>query len=84
MLLLVNVAGQRTPVLLGWLPVVASAVTSPELSGSSPNFFRTAFTDAYQGEAAGRYVAEQGVGSVAVMYQQDDYGQGVAEAFTKS
>ena len=67
------------------LPVVASAVTSPELSGASEIFFRTVFTDAYQGAEAAQFVAgNRGVKSVAVLYQQDDYGKGVAEAFTEA
>lgn len=66
------------------LPVVASAVTSPELTGASDIFFRTVFTDAYQGsEAAKFWVENRGVKNVAVLYQQDDYGKGVADAFSK-
>lgn len=65
------------------LPVVASAVTSPELSGASKLFFRNIFTDAYQGAAMGEFVAEhRSGGKIAVLYQQDDYGQGVAKAFS--
>ncbi|MBN9611934.1 MAG: amino acid ABC transporter substrate-binding protein, partial [Actinobacteria bacterium] len=62
------------------LPVVASAVTSPELSGASDIFFRTVFTDAYQGAEAAKFWTEhRGVKNVAVLYQQDDYGKGVAD-----
>ena len=65
------------------LPVVASAVTSPELSGASDIFFRTVFTDAYQGAEAARFISEnRDVKKVAVLYQQDDYGKGVADAFS--
>ncbi|WP_157993043.1 ABC transporter substrate-binding protein [Leucobacter luti] len=65
------------------LPIVASAVTSPELSGASDIFFRTVFTDAYQGAEAASFIsANRGVKKVAVLYQQDDYGKGVADAFT--
>ena len=65
------------------LPIVASAVTSPELSGASDIFFRTVFTDAYQGAEAAKFISEnRGVKKVAVLYQQDDYGKGVADAFS--
>ncbi|QYM75151.1 ABC transporter substrate-binding protein [Leucobacter luti] len=65
------------------LPIVASAVTSPELSGASDIFFRTVFTDAYQGAEAASFISEhRGVKKVAVLYQQDDYGKGVADAFS--
>jgi len=67
------------------LPVVASAVTSPELSGASEVFFRTVFTDAYQGAEAAKFWSQnRGVKNVAVLYQQDDYGKGVADAFSKA
>ncbi len=67
------------------LPVLASAVTSPQLSGVSPYFFRNVFTDAYQGGAMGAYVATTaGVKTIAVLYQQDDYGVGGAQAFSAS
>ncbi|WP_368498120.1 ABC transporter substrate-binding protein [Herbiconiux sp. A18JL235] len=64
------------------LPVVASAVTSPELSGASDVFFRDVFTDAYQGAEMGTHVHESGIEKIAVLYQQDDYGQGVADSFS--
>ncbi len=67
------------------LPIVASAVTSPELSGASEIFFRTVFTDAYQGAEAAGFIAEnRGVKKVAVLYQQDDYGKGVADSFSEA
>ncbi|QJU55179.1 ABC transporter substrate-binding protein [Herbiconiux sp. KACC 21604] len=66
------------------LPVVASAVTSPELSGASDVFFRDVFTDAYQGAEMGTHVHDGGVEKIAVLYQQDDYGQGVADSFTSA
>ncbi|MET4430859.1 MULTISPECIES: ABC transporter substrate-binding protein [unclassified Mycolicibacterium] len=62
------------------LPVVAASVTSPQLTGISPYFYRTSFTDKFQGTQMGEYLLDQGIKSVAVMYQQDDYGQGVADA----
>ncbi|MCI1018483.1 ABC transporter substrate-binding protein [Microbacterium sp. C5A9] len=66
------------------MPIVASAVTSPELSGASPTFFRNVFTDASQGEAMAAHVYESGVTSIAVLFQQDDYGQGISDAFSEA
>ncbi|WP_308798219.1 ABC transporter substrate-binding protein [Agromyces silvae] len=67
------------------LPVVASAVTSPELSGASPVFFRNIFTDSFQGAEMGAFVAEhEGAKKIAVLHQQDDYGQGIAAAFSEA
>jgi branched-chain amino acid transport system substrate-binding protein len=67
------------------IPVVASAVTSPQLSGASDYFFRTVVTDAVQGANVGTFVAQkEGRSRVAVLHQQDDYGNGLAAAFTKA
>ncbi|MCB4769702.1 ABC transporter substrate-binding protein [Ancylobacter sp. Lp-2] len=67
------------------LPVLASAVTSPALSNVSPYFRRNVLTDAVQGAMAGTYAAKTlGVKSIYVLNQQDDYGIGVAKAFSEA
>ena len=67
------------------LPVLASAVTSPDLSGASPYFRRDVMTDAIQGRAMGTYAAKTlGLKKIYVLNQQDDYGIGVAGAFAQS
>jgi branched-chain amino acid transport system substrate-binding protein len=67
------------------LPVFASAVTSPELSNVSPYFRRNVLTDAVQGGIAGTYAAKTlELGKIYVLNQQDDYGIGVANAFSKA
>lgn len=64
------------------LPVLASAVTSPDLSGVSAFFRRNVLTDAVQGTLMGKYAVEKlGKKQISILYQQDDYGIGVAEAF---
>jgi len=64
------------------LPVIASAVTSPDLSGSSPYFRRNVMTDAEQGRRAGYFAVESfKADKVYILHQQDDYGIGVAQAF---
>ncbi len=64
------------------LPVVASAVTSPELSGSSPLFFRTVLSDKFQGREMGKYAVETlGYQNIAVLNQKDDYGIGTSDGF---
>lgn len=64
------------------LPVIGTAVTSPQLTGTSPYFRRVALTDAVQGKKMGEYVARDlGIKTVYVLYQQDDYGIGVKDAF---
>lgn len=64
------------------LPVLASAVTSPDLAGVSPYFRRNVLTDAVQGELAGNYAAKAlGAKRIAALNQQDDYGIGGTDAF---
>ncbi|MDX9968378.1 MAG: ABC transporter substrate-binding protein [Hydrogenophaga sp.] len=64
------------------LPVIGTAVTSPQLSGTSPYFRRVALTDATQGKLMGEYVAKTlGLKNIYLLYQQDDYGIGVQQAF---
>jgi len=64
------------------LPVLASAVTSPDLAGVSPYFRRNVLTDAVQGELAGTYAAKVlGAKRIAALNQQDDYGIGGTDAF---
>lgn len=65
------------------LPVLASAVTSPALTNVSPYFRRNVLTDAVQGTMMGDYAAKTlGLKSIYVLNQQDDYGIGVAKAFS--
>jgi branched-chain amino acid transport system substrate-binding protein len=67
------------------LPVFASAVGSPQLSGSSPYFRRNLLTDATQGKKMGDYTVKKlGYKKIYVIHQQDDYGLGIAESFSKS
>lgn len=67
------------------LPVLASAVGSPELSSASPYFRRNLLTDATQGALMGEYAAKTaGYKKIYVLHQQDDYGLGIAEAFTNA
>jgi len=64
------------------LPIIASAVTSPDLTGSSPYFRRNVMTDAEQGRRAGHFALETfGAKNIYILHQQDDYGIGVAQAF---
>ncbi|MDY0881763.1 ABC transporter substrate-binding protein [Dongia soli] len=65
------------------LPVLASAVTSPALSNSSPYFHRNVLTDAVQGAMMGTYAVKSlGLKKIYVLHQQDDYGIGVSKAFS--
>ncbi|MDA7424267.1 ABC transporter substrate-binding protein [Thalassococcus lentus] len=63
--------------------MVSPSATSPALSAAEDNglFFRTAPSDARQGEVLAGILMEKGVSSVAVTYTNNDYGKGFADAF---
>ncbi|QFT63139.1 branched-chain amino acid transport system substrate-binding protein [Roseivivax halotolerans] len=63
--------------------MISPAATSPALSSAEDNglFFRTAPSDARQGQVLASILNEKGVGSVAVTYTNNDYGKGFADAF---
>jgi len=66
--------------------MISPSATSPALSSAEDDglFFRTAPSDARQGEIMADIISERGVKSVAVTYTNNDYGKGVAEAFQKA
>jgi branched-chain amino acid transport system substrate-binding protein len=63
--------------------MVSPSATSPALSTIEDDgfFFRTAPSDARQGEILAAVVKEKGIDEVAVTYTNNDYGKGFADAF---
>jgi len=63
--------------------MISPSATSPALSEAKDNdfFFRTAPSDARQGQVLTDVLVGQGVKSVAVTYTNNDYGKGFADAF---
>jgi branched-chain amino acid transport system substrate-binding protein len=64
--------------------MISPSATSPGLSTAEDNglFFRTAPSDARQGVVMSEIIMERGIDTVAVTYTNNDYGQGLADAFT--
>ncbi|MEO0545208.1 MAG: ABC transporter substrate-binding protein [Pseudomonadota bacterium] len=64
--------------------MISPSATSPALTTIEDNglFFRTAPSDARQGEILADVILEKGPRSVAVTYTNNDYGKGFADAFT--
>ncbi len=62
------------------------ANTSPDFTTYDDNglYFRTAPSDLLQGKVLADQVIEQGNETVAVLYRQESYGQGLAEAFKEN
>jgi branched-chain amino acid transport system substrate-binding protein len=66
--------------------MISPSATSPGLSTAEDNglFFRTAPSDARQGEIVTAILGERGVKSVALTYTNNDYGKGLAEAIQRN
>ncbi len=63
--------------------MVSPSATSPALTTITDNgyFFRTAPSDARQGEVLANVVMERGIETVAITYTNNDYGKGLADSF---
>jgi branched-chain amino acid transport system substrate-binding protein len=68
------------------VPQISSASTAPSLSEIDANgfFFRTVPSDAFQGVALAQVVREQGLGRVASIFVNNDYGQGLNDSFKEA
>lgn len=64
------------------VPMVSPASTSPALTSLDDNdhVFRTAPSDAYQGEMLAKLLASKGIDEIAITYVNNDYGKGFADA----
>ncbi|MGL6210713.1 MAG: ABC transporter substrate-binding protein [Paracoccaceae bacterium] len=66
--------------------MISPSATSPALSTAEDDglFFRTAPSDAREGEIAADILMERGIKSVAVTYTNNDYGKGLSEAIVNA
>lgn len=66
--------------------MISPSATSPALSALEDNgyFFRTAPSDARQGQVLADIMKDRGLKSAAVTYTNNDYGKGLADAFQSS
>ena len=62
--------------------MISPSATSPALTAAEDDglFFRTAPSDAREGEVMGDILVEKGIKSIALTYSNSDYGKGLAEA----
>ncbi len=60
--------------------MISPSATSPGLTTAEDNglFFRTAPSDARQGEVIAQVLKDRGINSVAISYTNNDYGKGLA------
>jgi branched-chain amino acid transport system substrate-binding protein len=73
----------------GQLPAVATTASSPDLSGLSKWTFRVISSDSLNGVILARFASRIGGNSaalkqVSVLYENDSYGRGLADAFRRA
>lgn len=68
----------------GGLPAVAISTSSPDLTGISPWVFRVISSDSVNGIDAARFAQRMGFKSAAVLYENDSFGRGFADAFRRA
>ncbi len=66
--------------------MISPSATSPALSEAEDDgmFFRTAPSDARQGEIMSKVIMDRGISEVALTYTNNDYGKGLADSFQKA
>ncbi len=73
----------------GELVAVATSASSPDLTGVSPWVFRVISSDSLNGVTLGRFASQIGgtdpaMRQAAVLYENDAYGRGLADAFRRN
>jgi len=85
----VNSSGMLSaaPVYDGQLAAIATSATSPDLSGISSWVFRIISSDSLNGIALANFASKFGQrapATVAVLYENNTYGRGLADSFRRS
>lgn len=66
------------------LPAVATTATTPSLSGISPWVFRVISSDSVNGRDLALHARTVGLTRAAVLYENNAYGRGLADAFART
>lgn len=68
------------------VPTISPSATSPTITTLDDNgfLFRTAPSDSYQGAALASLVSAKGTENVSILYVNNDYGEGLANAFEEN
>ncbi len=77
-----TISGANNAGIPGSVVMISPASTSPALTTLEDNdlVFRTAPSDAYQGEVLARLLKAKDVSDIAITYVNNDYGKGFADA----
>ncbi|MFW8634694.1 ABC transporter substrate-binding protein [Cribrihabitans pelagius] len=72
--------------LANGMVMISPSATSPGLSAMEDNglFFRTAPSDAREGEIMADILTDRGVESIAITYTNNDFGKGLSDSISKS
>ena len=78
----VTIATLQNVAMAKGVAMISPSATSPALSTleDSGLFFRTAPSDARQGQVVAEMLMEKGIKSVAITYTNNDYGKGLADS----
>lgn len=78
----VTTAALQNVAMPNGIVMISPSATSPALSTIEDNglFFRTAPSDARQGQVVADILSEKGVETIALTYTNNDYGKGLAES----
>jgi len=68
----------------GHMAAIATSATSPDLTGLSRWTFRVVSSDSANGQAIAQFVNQRGWHRAAVLYENNSYGRGLANAFRRS
>ncbi|QNI01576.1 ABC transporter substrate-binding protein [Halomonas sp. SH5A2] len=81
-----TIAAANNAAIPGGVLMVSPASTAPAVSELDDNdlVFRTVPSDAFQGEMLAKLLIEKGIEDVAVTFVNNDYGQGLSDAFTST
>jgi len=78
----VTIATLQNVAMAKGVAMISPSATSPALSDMEDSglFFRTAPSDARQGQVVAEMLMEKGIKSVAITYTNNDYGKGLADS----
>jgi len=62
---------------------IAYGSTSPAVTAAGAFTFRDITTDAYDGEFVAKWTIDEGFKKIAILYENDDYGKGLADVYNK-
>jgi len=68
----------------GHIAAVATSASSPDLTGISPWAFRVISSDSANGVDMAKFAVRTGHKRAAILYENDNYGRGLADAFRRS